>query len=214
MRKIFILLFGIFATILPLTASNPKSDFKQGKATRTPPQIRTEWGLTAAVHYNTTTLDSSATGLSARAGIGYGVGLHMGLRIGHFFAIQPEVNYQHANVVLKMEGVKDKTKVSTNTVDIPLLLSFRIANIVRINAGPLFTVMNNCYYDDSKGERQFFGNTRPTFGYSAGVAVALLRRYMIDVRYTGYFKPSLFNLEGREFGGKTQTVSLKIGFLF
>lgn len=214
MKKILILLFGLFATVLPLMASNPKSDFQQGKSTRKAPQVRTEWGLTAAAYYNTTTLDSSAAGLTARAGIGYGVGLHMGLKIGKFFAIQPEVNYQHANVVLKMEGMKDKTKVSTNTVDIPLLLSLRFANIVRINAGPLFTVMNNCYYNDYEGERQLFGNTRPTFGYSAGVAVALLGRYMIDARYTGYFKSSLFNLDGLEFGGRTQTVSLKIGFLF
>ena len=68
-----------------------------------------------------------------------------------------------------------------------------------------------------------FGSTRPTFGYSAGLAVVLLRKYMVDVRYTGYFKTvktesgkfnALNNFNGMEFGTQTTSLSLKIGYMF
>ncbi len=200
--------------VTTVSAANPKSDFSQGASSGKGSRLRTEWGLTAAAYYNTMTLDSSASGITVAPRFGYGAGLHMALKIGNFFAIQPEINYQRANISVQTDASSKSVKVKTNTLDVPVLLSLRFANILRINAGPLFTLMNNCHYTDAAGEKQLFGNTRPTFGYSAGVAVVLLRRYMIDARYTGYFKSSLFNLDGREFGGKTQTVSLKIGFLF
>ena len=219
MRRILLLILAIFVATLPLSAANPKSDFTHGKSSKGG-RVRTEWGLTGALYYNTMKIDSSVSGISLTPGLGYGAGLLMGLKIGNFFAVQPEVNYQRANIRVKIEGDKLlPTKVTTNTVDIPLLLSLRFANVLRINAGPVFTVMNNCFYDqknrDAKEyEQQMFGQTRPTFGYSAGVAVVLLRKYMIDARYTGYFKSALNNFNGVEFGTQTTSISLKIGYIF
>ena len=201
---------------LSSAAANPESDFHQDPASRRKSaNVRTEWGLTAAAYYNAIELDGSAAGISLKPTLGYGIGLHMGLKIGNFFAIQPEINYERSTLNITASGVKDNNfKVECSSLDIPVFASLRLFNLVRINAGPVFTVMNNCYYLDSKNEKQLFGSTRPTFGYSAGVAVALLRRDMIDLRYTSYLQSSFYNLEGREFGGKTQTISLKLGYIF
>ncbi len=219
MKKILTLLAGTFAFATLSMAANPKDDFTQEKSPKGGPQIRTEWGITGALYYNTMQLvdaphDTAVGNLSTRPRLGYGVGLHMALRIGRFFAVQPEVNYHYSSIKSTETKIKHNANVKINTVDIPVLLSFRIANVLRLNAGPLFTVMNNCFYTDSKGEKQMFGNNRPTFGYSAGAAVALLNKLMIDVRYIGYFKPTLQNYEGVEFKSRNSSIALKIGVLF
>lgn len=219
MKKILLLFTGVLAFVLTSTAANPKSDFTQEKASKSGPRLRTEWGVTAALYYNTMKIDNqphdTAIGsLSLRPRLGYGVGLHMALRIGSFFAVQPEVNYHRSSLKSTASKLGYNANVKINTVDIPVLLSFRLGNIFRLNAGPLFTVMNNSFYTDPKGEKQMFGSTRPTFGYSAGVAVALLRRLMVDVRYIGYFKPTLQNYEGVEFKSRNASIALKVGFLF
>lgn len=219
MKKILALLAASLAFTTMSMASNPKSDFTQERSSKGGPQIRTEWGVTGAIYYNTMQLvdkphDTAVATLSTRPRLGYGVGLHMALRIGRFFAIQPEVNYHYSSIKSGDSSVKRNANVKINTVDIPVLLSFRLGNIFRLNAGPLFTVMNNCFYTDAKDEKQMFGNTRPTFGYSAGAAFVLLRKLMLDVRYIGYFKPTLQNYEGTEFNSRNSSIALKIGFLF
>jgi hypothetical protein len=228
MKRILLLILAVFVVTLPLSAANPKSDFTQGKSSKGG-RVGTEWGLTGAVYLNTTTIDPAVSGIQLTPKLGYGAGLHMGLKIGNFFAIQPEVNYQRANIYVKLEDKKLlPTKVTTNTVDIPVLLSLRLANVVRINAGPVFTVKNDCFYDlknkDTKEyERFMFGQIRPTFGYSAGVALVLFRKYMIDVRYIGYFKTqklesgkfnALNNFNEVEFGTQTNSLAIKIGYIF
>lgn len=219
MKKILLLLATMSLVALTSNAANPKSDFTQEKGSKSTPHLRTEWGVTGALYYNTMQLadrphDTAVGTLSLRPQIGYGVGLHMALRIGRFFAIQPEVNYHRSSIKSSNSKLLHNANVKINTLDIPVLLSFRLGNIFRLNAGPLFTVMNNCYYTDSKGDKQMFGNTRPTFGYSAGAAVVLLRKLMVDVRYMGYFKPTLQNYEGVEFNSRNASIVLKLGFLF
>ncbi len=219
MKKIITLLSGIFASVMVVTAANPKSDFTQEKSYGGGPKIRTEWGVTGALYYNTMQLvdaphDTAVGTLSARPRLGYGFGLHMALKIGSFFAVQPEVNYHYSSIKSGNSRLGHNANVKINTVDVPILLSLRLGNIFRLNAGPLFTVMNNCYYLDTKGNKQMFGATRPTFGYSAGAAVVLLRKLMVDVRYIGYFKPTLQNYEGIEFNSRNASVVCKIGFLF
>ena len=219
MKKILLLIATISLFVLPSNAANPKSDFTQEKHSKGSPRIRTELGVTGAIYYNTMQLadrphDTAVGSLSLRPQLGYGVGLHMALRIGSFFAIQPEINYHRSSLKSSNSKLLHNANVKINTLDIPVLLSFRLGNIFRLNAGPLFTVMNNCYYTDSKREKQMFGNTRPTFGYSAGAAVVLLRKLMVDVRYMGYFKPTLQNYEGLEFNSRNASIVLKIGFLF
>lgn len=216
MKRISTLLLVLFATATTLSAANPSSDFTQEHGGKGYSNVKMEWGLTACASYNTLEIKNSPTSIAVKPHIGYGAGLHMGIKFGRFFALQPEINYMHAKMRLDIPGVtKIKApRIVTNTVDIPVLLSLRFTNIFRINAGPVFTVMNNCFYTDSKSDKLMFGSTKPTFGYSAGAAVALLGRYMIDVRYIGYFKNSLHNFNGEEFDGKYQTIAVKFGYLF
>ncbi|MBE6210946.1 MAG: PorT family protein [Rikenellaceae bacterium] len=214
MKKILLLLAGIFTFTATSMAANPKSDFTQENSSKGGSRLRTEWGLTGAAYYNTFKISKAPSGLHAKAQIGYGGGLHMALKIGRFFAVQPEINYQYTTFKVGFDSAKKSHKVKSHTVDIPVLLSLRFGNVFRVNAGPLFTLMNNCFYMDANNEKQMFGNTRPTFGYSAGVAVVLFRGLLIDARYTGYFKSSLNNFDGKEFNSNLNSISLKVGYLF
>lgn len=200
------------------SAANPKSDFQQGNAPkRSSSGVRTEWGLTGALYFNSISFDATNIDFSNKVNISWGGGLMMAIKFGDFFAIQPEINYERAKLNLKVNNgltPSTKHKVICNSLDIPLLASLRLGNAFRINAGPLFTLMNNCSYQDKDEAKAIFGTTRPTFGYTAGLAVVLFRRYMVDVRYIGYFKPSLCNLAGNEFDCSAKAISLKIGYVF
>ena len=216
MKRIAIFLLALAAATTTLSAANPSGDFEQEPYSKRSSNVGMEWGLTASASYNTLDIKNSVTKFAIPPHMGYGAGLHMALKLGRFFAVQPEINYVHSKLKVDIGESKKlkKPRITTNTVDIPLLLSLRFGNLFRINAGPVFTVMNNCFYTDSKGEKAMFGSTKPTFGYSAGVALVLLRRYMIDARYVGYFKNSLHNYNGQEFDGKYQTISIKLGYIF
>ena len=213
MKRFLILLIGILTATTHLSAANIDDD-KTNQKSSGGPDLRFEWGFTAAAYHNTINIDKAPSGVTVKSPLSVGAGLHTALKIGRFFAIQPEVNYQNQSLKIGVQGAKRDFKVKGHSVDIPVLFSLRFANIVRINAGPVFTVMNNYFYDNAKEERVIFGGVRPTFGYSAGIAVVLLRRYMIDARYMGYFNPSLNNFEGTEFNTQLTSISLKIGFLF
>ena len=68
-----------------------------------------------------------------------------------------------------------------------MLASFRLLNPLRIYAGPVFTVMNDCK-QKSGGDLLDFG-TDPTVGVVyRGWGVVLLRHLLIDVRYNGQFR--------------------------
>ena len=206
---------AIAATV---SAANPKSDFEQGDSSkRKSSDVRTEWGLTGACYYNDIAFDTKNIELDAKAKLGWGGGLHMAIKFGKFFALQPEINYERTKIDIKAKtGLVNHQKynITCNSLDIPVLASLRFGNLIRINAGPLFTLMNNCTYEEKDGTKVIFGTTRPTFGYTAGVAVVLFRRYMIDLRYIGYLKPSLCNLAGEDFDCTSKTFSLKIGYVF
>ena len=208
MKRFLILLIGLLTAIAPLSAANAGKKNGNGK-----PNVRLEWGLTAAAYYNMFKIDD-AKNISVKSPMSVGAGLHMSLNFGRFFAIQPEINYQYQKFNVRTDKAQKNIKVTGHSVDIPILLSLRIANVVRFNAGPMFTIMNSYHYDTDRGERVMYGNARPTFGYSAGVAVLLRRRFMIDARYIGYFKQSLNHVEGEEFNGQLSSISLKLGFLF
>jgi len=186
-------------------------DFKQQRGRRT--KLRTEWGITAGAHYTGMKL-FEANKLSIKPRIGYDAGIHMALRFGEAIAIQPELYYSYTAADISVDSADRATRIKSHAVEMPITVSIRILSPLRINIGPVFNLMNNTSYIDRDGEKQMFGNIRPTFGYTAGVSVCVIRKLLIDARFVGQFKNTLHDFEGREFRIGSYYAGLKLGYLF
>ena len=114
--------------------------------------IRTEWGITAGAHYTGIRLFGQEASMKASPRLGYEAGVHMALRFGDWLALQPEIYYSHTTIDMQADGVDGKIRVKSHAVEFPVLLSLRVLDPVRINAGPVITLMNNSSYIAPDGE--------------------------------------------------------------
>lgn len=202
-----------------------QSDNESGRARRSGsggglPRIRTEWGIVAGVSYPWMKYDlpeGSAATLNAK--MGYSAGLHIGIQFGNTFAIQPELIYTYSTIRVNDPSAEFNTKIKANTLQVPILFSFRMA-FFRINVGPVLTLMDNPSYKDRNGEKVMFGRLYPTVSYAAGVGVCLLNHFLIDLRFVSRFNKTTNYIsydaatDGTEFKTTTHSVQLKVGFLF
>ena len=167
-----------------------------------------EYGLTAGVNlpdYSTRTAD---------AGIGNKLGWQAGVvvRINTpIVAIQPELLFVRQSMDVNWKG--DDIRVRSNSFSLPLLASFRLLRILHLNAGPVFSLTNDCKYKIA-GHKYDFGRLQPTVGYAVGAAVQL-RRILIDARFNGQFKSKQsLNEHGIDVNVKSYSVAFSLGYLF
>ncbi len=149
--------------------------------------------------------------------VGFGGDL---LGAGLFF--QPEVAYSQSNIkgaLREFEELGGSTRASSGandpkiriaTVDVPLLLSLKVS-LVRVQAGPVFNLMNN--FKDLNGQLEL-QPLRSAVGYAVGASVDL-GALVIDGRYHGDFKKMEFKGQGWD-GIKSQfsSWSLGVGLMF
>lgn len=183
------------------------------------PGFRTEFGIVAGVNQPFMRADMGQSSASLKATTGFTAGLHMGLRIVGVLGIQPEILYSYHKIGITDEKQKFTTDIKCNTMQIPVLVSLRIA-AVRINVGPVFTVMDNPTYLDKDSEKVLFGRIYPTVSYAAGVSACLFGRLLIDGRISSGLK-SMENFlsysakqEGHTIKTTTFNAQLKVGVLF
>jgi hypothetical protein len=149
--------------------------------------------------------------------IGFGDGL---LGAGLFF--QPEVVYSQNNLKIRGEYFTPQSDLSTmfdskfnmKRVDVPLLLSLKVS-LARIQAGPVFNLMNNI--TSPSGDLQLRTDRSPV-GYIVGASVDVLG-LTIDGRYHGEFKKLQSNLDGgnnlhESIKGSVSSWSLGVGLMF
>ena len=136
----------------------------------------------------------------------------MALRIGRNFAVETEIHYEGGSISVATPKVEHK--VRTRTMDIPVLLSLRMANNrIRLSAGPLFTVMSRAEYTQD-GEIKFFGPTNPTWNVAAGVGIGLTRHLVLEARYVHPLKSSINQFDGIEFNTRSYRVTAGLTLLF
>lgn len=175
------------------------------------PKVRMEWGFGAGASYTGVQhISTEAIKLNPRMGLG--AHFDMAVCFGRNFAIETEIRYEGASI--KAATSMTSHKVKTTTIDIPLLLSVRLANSrVRINAGPLFTVMSRAEYTEG-GELMFFGPAYPTWNVAAGVGVGITRHCIIEARYIYGLKDSINQFGGVEFSTRTYRITAGVTMLF
>lgn len=208
LRVVIALLVMVSATVASAQDSaqdkpTDKTPVSKMSSQRQGPKVTTEFGLGVGARYNWFKVQSP-TGIPFTPKItmplSYGAALQFRLNIGRSFGIQPEISYAHSVVKINDKATNNfSTKAKSNIVQIPLLLSFRIA-MFRINFGPVFTLMDNATYQlantsDESIKQMQLGRIHPTVTYTAGISVKFARCMMLDVRYGDQFPESKDRVE-------------------
>lgn len=174
------------------SSENPVSKMPSSKKEQ--PKVSTEFGLGIGARYNfqfdivPLSTDFSPT---IKMPISYGAALQFRLNIGRSFGIQPEISYARSVLKIDDKAHDFSTKAKSNIVQIPLLLSFRIA-MFRLNFGPVFTLMDEATYqlpkaEDNSIQQMHLGKLYPAVTYTAGISVKFAKIMMLDVRYADQF---------------------------
>lgn len=200
--------FVLMASGTEATAQSSEYSFYSHEET---PKVRMEWGVGVGATY--TGVKSISTDIvSLKPRLGLAGHFDMALRIGRNFAVETEIHYEGGSISVATPKVEHK--VRTRTMDIPVLLSLRMANNrIRLSAGPLFTVMSRAEYTQD-GEIKFFGPTNPTWNVAAGVGIGITRHLLIEARYVHPLKSSINQFDGIEFNTRSYRVTAGLTLLF
>ena len=175
------------------------------------PKVRMEWGVGVGATY--TGISSVSTDIvSLKPRLGIAGHFDMAVRIGRNFAIETEILYEGGSINVATPKVDHK--VRTRTMDIPVLLSLRMANNhIRLSAGPLFSIMSRAEYTQD-GETMFFGPVSPTWNVAAGLGIGLGRHMVLEARYVYPLKSSINQFDGIEFSMRSYRVTAGLTLLF
>ena len=176
------------------------------------PRARVEWGVIGGINIPDYTTNMKAADVKNK--LGWQAGIVTAVNLGAF-AVEPQILYVRQGLRVRPEGAKE-INLKSNSIDVPVLASFRLLNPVRIYAGPVFTVMNDCK-QKSGGDLLDFGRIRPTLSYTVGAGVVLMRHLLIDLRYNGQFrsKHEVVLPDGSQLDKlRTYNVALSFGYLF
>ena len=158
------------------------------------PRTRVEWGVVGGINIPDYTTNMDKTDVKNK--LGWQAGIVTAVNLGAF-AVEPQILYVRQGLRIRPEGGKE-INLKSNSIDVPVLASFRLLNPVRIYAGPVFTV-------------------RPTLSYTVGAGVVLMRHLLIDLRYNGQFrsKHEVVLPDGSQLDKlRTYNVALSFGYLF
>lgn len=225
-----ILLLALLLGSATAYASSPHRE--RAHKTKHTPKVSTEFGLGVGARYNWFNVQpiSSTFTPNITMKMSYGAALQFRLNIGKTFGIQPEISYAYSTLRINDKTNDFSTKSKFNLVQIPVLLSFRIA-MFRINFGPVFTLMDSPTYPLQSGEdgavtQMPLGKIFPTITYAAGVSVKFAKCMMIDLRYADQFtniksiNSYIWSLdkaiqpEAQTFRTHCRSIQLRIGYAF
>lgn len=174
--------------------------------------VKVEWGVVAGVNVPDYTTDMEHSDIKNK--LGWQAGVVTALKIG-WFSVDPQILYVRQGLRIRPEGAAE-LNLKSNSIDVPVLATFRPIRFVRIFAGPVFTVLNDCKLKTGS-EKIDFGRIRPTMSYSVGAGVTLFRHLLVDLRYNGQFKAKHDVLlpDGSSMDKlRTYNVALNVGYLF
>lgn len=175
------------------------------------PKIRMEWGVGVGAAY-TGIHHISTSEVKLKPRFGFQGHLDFAVRFGRHFAIEAEIAYEGGSIDAATEKVEHRVK--TRTIDVPVLLSLRLANnIVRLTAGPVFTVMSRTEYTH-EGEVMFYGPMQPTWNMAGGVAVGIGRNFVIEARYIHALVDTVNQFQGIEFSTRPYKITAGVTVLF
>lgn len=147
------------------------------------PRVKLEWGGMAGL--NIVDFSTSDAAASVRNKLGWQAGIITAVDFGAF-AIEPQILYVRQGLRIRPDG-EQELNLKSSSIDVPVLVSLRLLRPVRIYAGPVFTVMNDCKQKSAR-DLLDFGRVRPTLSFTVGAGVQIMRHLIVDLRYNGQFK--------------------------
>ena len=187
--------FGLAAFVLMAFATSASAQ-----------KLGIDWGVIAGINmadYSVKQLDKTTRYDDVKNEIGWQAGLMMSINVMRF-SIEPQIIYVRNKTELT-EGNLTST-IKSNSLDVPILVSYRVLGPLRVMAGPVFTVMN-----DNSGIRDLsIDQLRSTCSYAVGLEARLFDKLRLDLRYNGQFKRKETAI------GKVNvnTVAFNVGYYF
>lgn len=177
------------------------------------PRARVEWGVLGGINVPDYRISDDYGSVRNKLGWQFGIVTAVKWRA---FAIEPQILYVRQGLRVRAADGGEQLNLRSNSIDVPVLASFRLLKPLRIYAGPVFTVMNDCKRK-SGGDLIDFGRIRPTLSYSVGAGIVLVRHLLIDVRYNGQFRSKhdvVLPDETRLDKMSSYNVAFSVGYLF
>ncbi len=177
------------------------------------PRARVEWGVLGGINVPDYRISDDYGSVRNKLGWQFGIVTAVKWRA---FAIEPQILYVRQGLRVRAADDGEQLNLRSNSIDVPVLASFRLLKPLRIYAGPVFTVMNDCKRK-SGGDLIDFGRIRPTLSYSVGAGIVLVRHLLIDVRYNGQFrsKHDVVLPDGARLDKMSSyNVAFSVGYLF
>ncbi len=117
--------------------------------------------------------------------MGYHVGLFARLG-GNALYLQPEVLYTNTGGEFKEVQGSDEVnyEVTFNRLDVPVLVGLKLANIFRIQAGPVASFMLNSEVAESVGNASLPSYKKSNLAYQAGIGLDI-GNMILDLKYEG-----------------------------
>lgn len=175
------------------------------------PKISTEWGIGIGGAY-TGISSISTSDVKLKPRFGFQGHIDLSVCFGRNFAIETEIAYEGGSLDAATQN--EEHRVRTRTIDIPVLLSLRfIGGRLRLNAGPLFTVMSKAEYT-SDGEVMLYGPVYPTWNLAASVAIGLGKHFLLEARYVHALKDCHNQFGGVEFQTRPYKITAGVALVF
>lgn len=208
MRRILLILLLSATTLFTVEAQNYAGLYDR----ETEPLLSTEWSIGLGPAYTGIDPQDTGSGITLSPHMWFGGYMGMSLLIGRNFALHGEIDYMFGNIMAGNGDVRHKVK--SRSIEVPVMMSYRAWDRLRINVGVSIAAMDRSRYADAEGSTMEFGAVRPTWSFIAGAGMTLGRRLLIEARYMRSLQSTLNYFEGCEFNSDSYRISLTVGILF
>ena len=142
------------------------------------------------------------------------------VRVGKKIYVQPEIMFVTKGGIIKESGFNTKTKVNLSTMQIPVMIGYRVLNLnvvnLRIHGGPALSFVTNkeITITTDSGEEAFDGahikDAIWSFQLGAGIDVLM---FSLDVRYEWGLNNIWDPLGGESYDMKSNLWNISLGWL-
>ncbi len=141
-------------------------------------------------------------------------------RFGKKLYVQPELIFVTKGGIIKEEGFTTKTKVNLSTVQVPVIIGFKILNLkvvnLRIHGGPAISFVTNkeVVISTDTGEEAFDGAhiKDAIWNFQLGLGVDVLM-FTLDVRYEWGLNNIWDPLDGTSYDMKNNLWNISLGWM-
>ncbi len=141
-------------------------------------------------------------------------------RFGKKLYVQPELIFATKGGIIKEEGFTAKTKVNLSTIQVPLIIGFKILNLkvvnLRIHGGPAISFVTNkeVTISTDAGEEAFDGAhiKDAIWNFQLGLGVDVMM-FTLDIRYEWGLNNIWDSLDGTSYDMKNNLWNISLGWM-